>query len=269
YDRNTLDFYSITFDNLSSPLTPGKYGGFECPDKPVIAHEAGNFVTFPRIDQIDVWVNAVKPVWLEQTREKLEEMGLFDEWPVWSENSEKLYLLMHKINTEAIRKSPDINGYHWWLFQEYWEKSDGLVDAYFRPKSITPEQVRPFNSDLVILQEGLKRNYRTDETLEVSPAISNYSPVAGESGKLTCIVSIEEQILFEDSFVIDPIDKGLVECRNRLSFSLPEVAEPKRIKVAMTLDFAGNKYSNHWDSWLYPLDIEGNILKNVEFFVSS
>ena len=53
-----------------------------------------------------------------------------------------------------------MSGYHWWLFQDYWTTSNGIVDIYFRPKSIGREDVLKINGPVVLLQDGLDKTYR-------------------------------------------------------------------------------------------------------------
>ena len=57
-----------------------------------------------------------------------------------------------------------MSGYHWWLFQDYWTTSNGIVDHYFRPKSITKEEVLKINSEVVLLQDGLEQDLSRQET---------------------------------------------------------------------------------------------------------
>ena len=65
-------------------------------------------------------------------------MGLAGEADQWAEKSERLYLLCHKYNLETLRKNPYMSGYHWWLFQDYWTTSNGIVDIVFPPQVDLP-----------------------------------------------------------------------------------------------------------------------------------
>src|SRR5690606_19596449 len=134
------------FDEHSLPLDkPQKYAFEQAPKKPVLSHETGNYATFPRVSQIDEFKDNFEPFWLTPARAKLEKLGLLGEAPQWSKNSERLYLLSHKLNIEAIRRNPRMSGYTWWLLQDYWTGSNGLVDTYFRPKEVDWKIVRQFN----------------------------------------------------------------------------------------------------------------------------
>ncbi|MEJ1730738.1 hypothetical protein SMA90_30900, partial [Escherichia coli] len=94
---------------------------------------------------------------------------LLDEAPIWARNSQRLYYLCHKLNIEDIRKNPYLSGHHWWLFQDYWTGSNGIVESYFRPKEhIKPEEVRQFVNDVVLLEDGLAWAYRAGDTVETA-----------------------------------------------------------------------------------------------------
>ena len=159
-DRETLPLLFTQFAEWDDPVAnPNKHktGGTT---KPIISHETANYVTFSRGDLVDQFRHNMKPFWLTAGKAKLEQLGLAGEANRWAEKSERLYALLHKSNLESLRKNPAISGYHWWLFQDYWTSSNGLVDHYFRPKSITQQEVLQFNNDVVLLQDGLQRTYR-------------------------------------------------------------------------------------------------------------
>ena len=159
FDRNTLDLYFTQFDEISgdSVGSPDKYRSAQ-PKKPMILHEAGNYVMFSRPDLVDQFRHNIKPFWLTAGKAKLEKLGLLQEANLWAEKSERLYALCHKYNLESARLNPYVSGYHWWLFQDYWTTSNGIVDHYFRPKSITKEEVLKYNNEVVLLQTGLSKN---------------------------------------------------------------------------------------------------------------
>ena len=114
----------------------------------------------------------------------MRSSGLLQEAGQWADKSERLYVLLHKYNLEALRKNPYMSGYHWWLFQDYWTSSNGIVDHYFRPKSISQGRgVEDSTATVVLLQDGLQRTYRGKNRLNLKLLVSNYSPdlLEGES----------------------------------------------------------------------------------------
>jgi len=251
-DRETLDFYFLLFDVGKIPLDlPEKYR-LDKPRKPVVSHETGNFVTFPRLDQFEGFKDNVKPYWTGPGIEKMRKLGLADEATAWAQKSERLYLFCHKNDLEALRRNPYISGHQWWLFQDYWTTSNGIVDFLFRPKSIRAEEVRRVVNDVVLLADGLKQTYRGKTLLQLGLVASNFSaaPLAGEA--LTWRVRLDGAVL--RSGEIKPVDVGQGEVApvGKIELALPEVTGPARLTVEVELACGQARYANDWAAWLYP-----------------
>jgi beta-galactosidase len=250
-DRDTLDLYFALFDELGDQIdNPVKYR-FPRPKKPLILHEAGNFITVSRPDLIDQFQHNFKPFWLTAGKVKLEKLGLLREAGQWAEKSEQLYLLCHKFNIESARKNPYVSGYHWWLFQDYWTTSNGIVDHYFRPKSIPKEEVLKINSEVVLLQMGLNRTYRSKNHLNLTLLVSNYSsePLQGE---LVWEVKAGEQRISTQRASIRLVPQGELVEAAKISLELPETASPAKLRVTARLAAGKEQFTNDWSSWLYP-----------------
>ncbi len=251
-DRPTMDFYTAMFNILTSPLdNPEKFKTGK-PKKPVITHEEGNFVTFPRLDQIDLYKDDFKPFWLTPVKERVEKAGLWNESLRWSENSERLYLLLHKENTEAIRKNPYISGYHWWLLKPWYPGSNGLLDVYGRSNSITPAQVRQFNGPVVLLQDGLGQTYRGGESLAVKFMVSNYSGSDFDNVSMSCEVKDATQTLSTLTMPIVHAPHGELATVGALNVILPNPEAPTQVTLITSLDAVGQHYQNEWSTWVYP-----------------
>ncbi|MCF0233896.1 MAG: hypothetical protein HUK22_02825, partial [Thermoguttaceae bacterium] len=185
--RDTEDIYSVLFDEWTSPIAnqAGKFK-MEPLGKPALSHESGNYCTFMRPDQYEMFNRFVKkdgsvkrsdfiPFWMADGVKKLRELGYAAEADAWADASEKQYFLLHKYNVEGMRLNPAIVGYYWWLIQDYWTTSNGLVDYFFRPKpGIDPKEVARINAPVVALQQGLPRTARAGEKFAVKTYLSNF-----------------------------------------------------------------------------------------------
>ena len=242
--------------------------------KPVLSHETANYVTFSRPDLADQFQHAVKPFWLTAGKAKLAKLGLLDEAPRWAEKSERLYALLHKHNLKQIRKNPYMSGYHWWLFQDYWTSSNGLVDHYFRPKSITAEEVLRFNNNVVLLQDGLERTYRGKSRLDLKLLVSNFSPgplggefvwevragdpLAGQpatqriGAALSPFAPRKYAAFAERKATLSNVPQGDVIEAAKIALELPEPTSPTRLKITAALTAGGRCIHNDWSVWLYP-----------------
>ncbi|MCY2954443.1 MAG: hypothetical protein NTU53_21140 [Planctomycetota bacterium] len=251
-DRDTLDLHFLMFDVARIPLdVPDKFV-IQPPRKPVISHETGNYNTFPRLAQFDEFKGSIKPFWTVEGRQRLGRMGLLAEANTWAENSERLYLLCHKLNIEALRKSPYISGHHWWLFQDYWTTSNGIVDSQYRPKSIRPEEVRPFVNDVVLLVDGLDVTYRGKGSLKLSLIVSNYSNEPIANARVVWRVKAGDQPIGDKEMVAARVGQGDVAAVGRIEVTLPDVVKPTCLRVEVELRAPLGRYQNAWTTWVYP-----------------
>ena len=250
-DRDTVAYYTPGLNTLGNPV--GKVVAFKPPkpEKPVIEHEAGNFTTFSRPDLADQFQHNIKPYWLTAGMAKLKKLGLLDEADQWAEKSEQLYLLCHKYSVEALRKNPYTSGYHWWLFQDYWTSSNGLVDHYFRPKSITQDEVLRFNNEVVLLQEGLARTYRGKGHLDVKLLVSNYSP-APLDGQIIWEVKAGGQSLARRELPLSGVPQGDVSEAGQIGLDLPDPDAPTPLSLSVEVVSGERRFQNDWSTWLYP-----------------
>ncbi|MDR2117213.1 MAG: hypothetical protein LBP87_12615, partial [Planctomycetaceae bacterium] len=252
-NRDTLDFVSYQFDEWCSPILDTNKFILSKQQKPTLSHESGNYITFTRPDEIELYETSnFKPFWMVEGKVKLEQLGLLKEANNWAVASEKLYLLHHKYNLESLRKVPTISGYTWWLFQDYWTTSNGLVDTNFRLKSIKPEEVLPFNSPVVLLQNGLERTYRSGEKFKATLWGSNYSS-GNLTGKMLWKLSTNDKIISENSFDIPVTEQGLLNTLGEAETVLPKTELPVEITFSLQLDSSdGNCCKNSWATWLFP-----------------
>jgi hypothetical protein len=266
-DRTTLDFYPVLFDEESLPPDkPGKHRFDGVPKKPVLSHETGNYATVPRLDLIDEFKDNFKPFWLVPFRDKLAKLGLQAEAVQWSRNSERLYLLAHKLNLEDLRKNPRLSGYMWWLLQDYWTGANGLFDTYFRSKSITPPEARRFNDAVVLLQDGLPLTCQANRSLKVRLLVSNYALEPIRNGRLRWKASLGNRVLAKHESRVEA-GQGELAGVTMVEVNLPEVSQPQRLTLTAELTAAKAACRNDWTTWLYPDHIEAPRLP-VSLFAS-
>jgi hypothetical protein len=254
-DRATLDYYPVMFDILTMPLDNPEKFRTGVPLKPIVTHEEGNFVHFPQLDSIELYRDDFKPFWLTVARDKIAKYGLLSETANWSAQSQKLYYLCHKYNLEALRKNPRISGYDWWLLQPWYPGSNGLLDVYRRPNSITPEQVRQINGPVVVLQDGLDLNYRGNTDLRLQFSVSNYSADAFHAATLSWQVKRGAQLLQQGQKPIASAAQGEITQLGGIEFRLPDPTAPEKLEVTVQLQANGRTYTNQWGTWLYPAEV--------------
>ena len=251
-DRTTLNLYFLMFDVSRNPLDlPGKYE-LPRPNKPVVSHESGNYVTFTPPSRLEAFRDNVKPFWMTGGRDKLDRLGLLPEAELWAQKSERLYLTLHKTDLEALRLNADISGYHWWLFQDYWTTANGLVDHYFHPKAIAPDEVRCFNNDVVLLEQGLDLTYRGEQRMRVGLRVSNFSPDRLTNALLNWELWAEERLVAQEQKKVVAVDQGMLAEIAQIDRLLPRVERPVGLRLRARLSEGQDGWHNEWTTWLYP-----------------
>ncbi|MBR6387043.1 MAG: hypothetical protein IKS14_02210 [Thermoguttaceae bacterium] len=271
--RPAQEFYSILFDEWSNPvLNRNKFKTDAKFDKPTVSHEAGNFLTFSRQDQVELFKDSnYKPFWMTAGKAKLEELGLDGEVEAWARASEQLYLLSHKYNVEGVRRNEALSGYHWWLIQDYWTTSNGIVDLFFRPKSLKPEDLLPFNNDVVLLQEGLDFTYRSGDEAKLTFMISNFAPKAKTGVATWSFLPANADAgnanwPQETKLTAEPTvaPNGKLTAFADVRFVCPEVERPTQgiLKFSWKGDDE-TEYENTWNAFVFPKEIAPKTAKQV------
>ncbi|NIA12823.1 MAG: hypothetical protein GWP08_01990 [Nitrospiraceae bacterium] len=257
-DRPTLDFLTVMFDILTTPLDNPEKFNTGTPLKPMISHETGNYVHFPRLDEIELFQTTFKPFWLTDARDRVTQAGLIEETPAWSAVSQQLYVQSHKMNIEALRKNPYISGYHWWLLQPWYCGSNGLLDVHRRPIDVAPDEIRRFNGPVVLLQDGIAQTYRAGGPLQVTLQLSNYSGAAIDNGRVTCRLMRDGQEIDTSVLSLGSVPNGTITTLDAVQFTLPETSTPQRVTVEAVLESEAVNQSNHWTAWVYPVETPKN-----------
>src|SRR4029453_2872843 len=85
----------------------------------------------------------------------------------------RLQAVSLKSNQEAARRSR-LNGTSVWLFQDYPNCAEGVVDMFLGTKGVTPGEFRTYNSPTVLLLDAPRRSWSSGETAELNFAISRF-----------------------------------------------------------------------------------------------
>lgn len=253
--RDTLDFLSVPFDE------GGRFGFHDDkhvvaskPDKPVLVHEMGNFGTFPDLDQAKLFKGGIRPWWLYSAQDLAKTRGVTGMLPEWVANSNKLQAAALKANIEDARKSPEIKGYHQWLLQDYWTGSNGVLDIFYRPKGLTAEQFRRFNSSTVLLMDCPKRSFSAGEKMTVTLITSRYEDKASENATLTCRMLAGGKVLSTGRKTGLAVPTGGNAEVLKINFTMPSLAIPFKIVMEAVLEDENGTVSNSWDLWVFPTE---------------
>ncbi|HEV8544491.1 MAG TPA: glycoside hydrolase family 2 TIM barrel-domain containing protein, partial [Verrucomicrobiae bacterium] len=253
-NRVTLDFMVVQFGEGSSiGFNDGKYNIPPEINKPVIAHEMGYFVTLPDLNQLDLFQNGLKPYWLLQARDLAARNRLVAEYPAWLAGSYRLQAACLKNNMEAARRSR-LSGTSVWLFQDYPNCAEGVVDMFFRPKGLTAEEFRKFNAPTVLLLDAPRRNLRAGETAEIKFVVSRFEDEPS-TATLRWKLKSGNEMLASGSKEQLQIKSGDVQEIAVIKVDLPHRIKAERLTLSGELEDTIGKIDNSWNFWIFPTEL--------------
>ena len=99
---------------------------------------------------------------------------------------------------------------------------------------------------MVLLQDGLGRTYRGQQTLSLKLMVSNYSEEEMRQAHLQWRLMADERVLKKGSVTIPRIDQGSLATLATFIQTLPEIDAPRHLTLAVELRANGKKYRNSW-----------------------
>jgi len=251
--RETLDFWTWQFNESTSfAYRDGKYHlGDTKPQRPVVAHEMGYFVTLPNLEQLPLFRQGIRPYWLYEARDLAHQKAVTGLYPKWVDKSNRLQALCIKTNIEAVRRSM-LQGYSLWLFQDYPYCAEGTVDMFYRPKAITAADYRKFNSPTVLLIDSDQRNFRCDETVKMTLLVSRYEDQPSDNAAARWQLRAGREVLASHSGSRLRVDSGGPQELMPISFTMPRRPNAEKLTLEAELTDQNGTVANNWNLWLFP-----------------
>lgn len=253
-ERRTLDFLSVAFDE--GQLIGFRDHKYDIPDsikKPVIGHEMGYFVTLPDIYLVNRFHSGLRPYWLYQAGDLLHQKHLENVYPQWLEASRRLQAVALKSNLEAARMSR-LAGTSVWLFQDYPNCPEGVVNMFYQPKRLGPEQFRNFNAPTVLLLDS-KRNWWWGDKVELPILVSRYEDGPSDSAVLRWKLREGTKTIAAGTDKSCRIPTGGVQKLATVSLSLPIRHEAKQLTFEISLTDTNGTAANSWNLWVFPKNL--------------
>ena len=262
-NRETLDFLVVQFgEGNSCGFQDAKYNFPSTLAKPVVAHEMGYFVTLPELTQIDLFGKGLRPYWLFQTRALAAEKGMTERYRQWVELSNRLQATCLKSNIEAARRS-NLSGYSQWLFQDYPNCAEGVVDMFFRPKGSSAAEFRKFNAPSVLLLDVPRRNYYFGETADLKLLASRYEDDPSEGAVLRWELRAGSEILASGKKEGLTVTSEGLQTLMPLPLAIPQRPQAEKLTLAVELTDSICTLVNDWNFWVFPKEQHAQATKNI------
>lgn len=208
---------------------------------------------------------------------------------LWTSCSNKLYLFCWKNKMEALRKTEKLSGNEWWLLQDFWTGSNGILDTYYEAKltAADVDSIRVMNAPvlLTVAEPGdnlpiaddaarFHRAYVSKQTLKTSIHVSNYGPAIKAGATLSWSVTgitkagSTAQVCSANTLTLGSIasSPNSTTLAPAVSCVLPDLGGfqhspklPVTLQLQASLHSSGGQLiaSNSWRSRVYPFAEDG------------
>ncbi len=219
---------------------------------PTIAHEVGQWASYPDFEQLTKFTGNLKPYNYENYRNSLAKHDLADLNKAFEQASGKFAVSLYKDEIEGCLRTYPHGGFSLVEARDFTGEGCAIIgwlDAFWDSKGlISPEEFRRFCGPSVCLLRMPKRIYTNGEDFFAKAEISHY---AQKNINSECIWKIEDEqgkIIASGIFGNMEIVTGKVTSLGDIKASLKDISVPSRLIV--TLSAAGT--SNSWNIWVYP-----------------
>ncbi len=243
--------------NKLPPSTDFDYGSIvKTGNKPYVSHEIGQWCAYPDFKEIDAYKGVLKSKNFEIFSETLEEnmMGhLADSFLL---ASGKLQVLCYKADIEAALRTKGMAGFQLLGLSDFPGQGTalvGVVSALWNEKEyVKPGEYNRFCNCVVPLARFPKRIYKGGEELVVPVELAYFDEIEGVEIQPAWYIKKGDSVLHKGTFgtIMPKWGNGQVlgVVRQQLD------KRPEAVK--QTLIVEAGQYSNQWDFWVYPEDID-------------
>ena len=222
-------------------------------DRPVIAHELGQWTVFPNLEEAGKYTGPLQPRYLANYREAMERNGLFGQAEAFRQASGALMVALYKEEIESNLRTPDLTGFQLLGLTDwpgFGPAFIGVLDTLVKSKGlIAPTAFRRFCAPTVPLVRMKKRTWTTDETLVAPVDIAHYGPAAIED--LSAAWALRDsggRTVRSGRFPPIQVRVGGLTRLGEIRLELSDYPAPARYSIQVSAD----AFANDWDVWVYP-----------------
>ena len=221
-------------------------------DKPIVAHEIGQYAIFPDLNEIEKYTGVAHPVNFQAVKNDLEKKGMLDLAPKLARASGQLASILYKADIERNLKTPGYDGFQLLQLQDYPGHGTaliGMLDVFWESKGIIDStSFRRFNSPVVPLLRFGKVSYQSGETFNAAVQVANFLELINDYTIHWRIKDGEEEI--EDGVITG----GQIPYGNAdtLGFIQVDLKTDFAKELTVSVEIEGTEYANDWSIWVFP-----------------
>lgn len=241
----------------------GALAGF---DKPVVAHEVGQWCAFPDLSFIGKLHGTLAPRNFALFRDSLKMKGLLPLAEDFLQASGKLQILEYKEDIETALRTHGFGGFQLLSIEDFPGQGTALVgflDSLWENKGYTNEaEFSSFCCETVPLARMKKMVWTADEDFEASLEIANFGPGPFKSASVNWALKYAH-----GGCIASGCFAGLeIPVDNSVSVGAVRVPmKGLRLPAKLTLEVrvSGTKYRNNWNVWAYPSNVDVSVPEGV------
>jgi len=208
---------------------------------------------------------------MQFAEEATKQAGLAEYLPLFTRNTQSLQARVRKIVLENVRlRNPeykdynssvngsalDWQGYQLCTFRDSGSFVWGVVDDFFQPKKVQPEQLKQYNNATVLLWNTpwQERLYTYGDRITLTFKCSYYEPSPLQDASLAWELLDSNGHKF-DAGEVKGVQADCGELKTiDVDYSyLPKTGPAQKLQLAARLTAAGREITqNEWDLWVYP-----------------
>lgn len=222
-------------------------------DRPVIAHEVGQWTVFPNFDERKDYDGPLQPRYFEVYSKALARTGLTAWAERFRQSSGQLTVALYKEEIEAILRTPDVAGFQLLGltdFPGFGPAFIGILDTLSKSKGlITVEEFRRFCGPTVPLLRLSRRLWRNDETLVARLDVAHYGPAAIKAADVSWTVrKADGATQASGTLPAASVPPGGLTQLGTITVPLREFPSAAQY----TIECSAGGWANAWDIWVYP-----------------
>lgn len=219
---------------------------------PTLAHEVGQWASYPDFDQISKFTGNLKPYNYERFRSSLKAQGMYGQAKSFAVQSGKFALSLYKEEIEACLRTYPHGGFQVVEARDFPGEGGAMIgwlDAFWDSKGlISPQDFRRFCNETVCLLRTGKRVYQNTENFVAEAGISHYGKADIDNEITWKIETAAGAQLSAGSFGIQNIQTGKYTTIGSIKAPLSIISTAMRLVVTVS----AGEISNSWNIWVYP-----------------
>ncbi|MCH5232389.1 MAG: beta-glycosidase [Muribaculaceae bacterium] len=215
---------------------------------PVIAHEVGQYQSYPDFNEIDKYTGLLKPDNLIEFQNRAVAAGTVDRNEDFAKASGTWAAKLYKAEMEMAHRTPGLSGYQLFGIQDYPGQGTslvGILDPFMESKDyISAEKWRQSNNGKMILAKFPKFSFYENETVKIPLLYINYDGYLNETPTISWTTDFDSGVVTGFNSSIGQNDASSI------TLTIPKVNKP--VKMTLGLSDSLNSVSNSYDFWIYP-----------------